>query len=117
MRSVVRAVSIIVGLSEWADAAVAQHRLAFVVGIDRYRNLPPHSQLERARNDADGVGEAHERAGFEITPLDREAETVRTASSTPSTSARRRSTAATPRCSSSPVTAGVWTAATRVCQH
>jgi hypothetical protein len=38
--------------------AVAEKRVALVVGNDRYANLPAHEQLQKAVNDARAVGRA-----------------------------------------------------------
>jgi WD40 repeat protein len=47
--------------------ASAQRRLALVVGIDRYQNLPPDQQLRTAVNDARSVGGVLTRIGFAVT--------------------------------------------------
>src|SRR5262245_14499998 len=54
--------SILFGVS----AAVADKRVALVVGNDLYTNLPADQQLRRAVNDARAVGEALDRLGFEV---------------------------------------------------
>lgn len=38
--------------------AYAAKRVAFVVGIDAYDNLPEQQQLKKAVNDAEAIGEA-----------------------------------------------------------
>src|SRR5687768_2925317 len=43
-------------------------RVAFVVGIGAYDNLPPHEQLSNATNDADGVSEKLREIGFDVIP-------------------------------------------------
>jgi hypothetical protein len=44
-----------------SSAALAEKRIAFVVGIDKYDNLGPQQQLQRAVNDARAVGAANRR--------------------------------------------------------
>jgi tetratricopeptide (TPR) repeat protein len=44
----------------------AEHRVALVIGNDRYPNLPADKQLEKAANDARAVGEALGRLGFRV---------------------------------------------------
>jgi tripartite-type tricarboxylate transporter receptor subunit TctC len=46
--------------------AHAEKRIALVVGIDRYDNLPPHEQLQKAVNDSRAVGRALTSLGFEV---------------------------------------------------
>jgi hypothetical protein len=46
--------------------AQAEKRVALVIGIDRYTNLPDHQQLRKAVNDARAVGDALKRIGFEV---------------------------------------------------
>jgi hypothetical protein len=46
--------------------ALAERKIAFVVGIDRYDNLGPQQQLQRAVNDARSVGAAFASLGFEV---------------------------------------------------
>ena len=41
-------------------------RVAFVVGVGAYDNLPPHQQLNNATNDADGVSEKLKENGFDV---------------------------------------------------
>src|SRR5262245_7660438 len=45
------------------EQAVAEKRVALVIGIDRYANLPP---LQKAANDAQAVGDSLQRLGFEV---------------------------------------------------
>jgi formylglycine-generating enzyme required for sulfatase activity len=49
-----------------AGSALAERKLAFVVGIDKYDNLGPQKQLERAVNDARAVSAALASVGFEV---------------------------------------------------
>src|SRR5262245_1459687 len=53
----------ILPVTAWAQA---EKRIAFVVGIDRYDNLGPRQQLERAVNDARSVQAALSSLGFEV---------------------------------------------------
>jgi TPR repeat protein len=46
--------------------AHAEKRVALVIGNDRYANLPADRQLARAVNDAQAVGNALERLGFQV---------------------------------------------------
>ena len=48
------------------STARAEKRVAFVVGIDKYDNLGPQQQLQRAVNDARSVGAALASLGFEV---------------------------------------------------
>jgi uncharacterized caspase-like protein len=50
----------------WSGAAVAQKRVAFVAGTDKYDNLDKARQLQRAVNDARAVGAAFRALGFEV---------------------------------------------------
>jgi uncharacterized protein len=50
-----------------SSAAHAERRIAFVVGIDKYDNLGPQQQLQRAVNDARSVSAALSSVGFEVT--------------------------------------------------
>ena len=45
----------------------AAHKLAFVVGMDRYQNLDPNHQLKKAVNDARAISAALGRLGFDTT--------------------------------------------------
>jgi hypothetical protein len=49
-----------------AAPALAQRKVAFVVGIDKYDNLGSQQQLQRAVNDARSVGTAFASLGFEV---------------------------------------------------
>lgn len=46
---------------------LAEKRLAFVAGIDRYDQLPAHLQLQKAVNDANAVARALRQVGFQVT--------------------------------------------------
>lgn len=46
--------------------ALAQDRVALVIGNDRYANLPADRQLNKAVNDARAVGGALEKLGFKV---------------------------------------------------
>jgi uncharacterized caspase-like protein len=46
--------------------ALAERKVAFVVGIDKYDNLGQQQQLQRAVNDARSVGTALASLGFEV---------------------------------------------------
>jgi len=48
------------------SVAQAEKRIAFVVGIDKYDNLAPQQQLQRAVNDARAINAALASLGFEI---------------------------------------------------
>jgi hypothetical protein len=50
-----------------AEPSLAANRHAFVVGIDRYDELPADRQLHKAVNDARAVGETLAELGFEVT--------------------------------------------------
>jgi formylglycine-generating enzyme required for sulfatase activity len=56
----------IVGFWTTLTPALAERMVAFVVGIDKYDNLGPHQQLERAVNDARSVSAAFASLGFEV---------------------------------------------------
>src|SRR5262245_60937548 len=49
-----------------ASPALAAKKHAFVVGIDRYDSLPADRQLRNAVSDAQAVGTALQRLGFEV---------------------------------------------------
>jgi hypothetical protein len=51
-------------------SAHAERKIAFVVGIDKYDNLGPQQQLQRAVNDARAVGSAFASLGFEMVRAD-----------------------------------------------
>ncbi len=52
-----------------ACAAQAAPRVALVIGNDRYPNLPPAEQLQRAVADATAVGRKLAAMGFKVIPL------------------------------------------------
>lgn len=49
-----------------APPALAENRVALVIGNDRYPNLPADKQLAKAVNDARAVGAALEKIGFTV---------------------------------------------------
>src|SRR5687767_6791762 len=49
-----------------ATPALAEKRLALVIGNDLYPNLPADRQLKKAANDATTVADALRSLGFEI---------------------------------------------------
>lgn len=49
-----------------ATPALAEKRVALVIGNDLYPNLPPDRQLKKAANDATSVADALRALGFEI---------------------------------------------------
>src|SRR5262245_2134477 len=53
-------------LAGFASPALAEKRLALVIGNDRYPSLPVHQQLQKAVNDARLIGETLARLGFEV---------------------------------------------------
>ena len=53
-----------------SPAAHAAKRVAFVVGIDSYDNLPEQQQLKKAVNDAQAIGEALVGLGYEVKKAD-----------------------------------------------
>ena len=53
-----------------SPAAHAAKRVAFVVGIDAYDNLPEQQQLKKAVNDAQAIGEALVGIGYEVKKAD-----------------------------------------------
>jgi hypothetical protein len=57
---------LVVGLSV---PALAENRLAFVVGINAYPHLPADAQLQRAVTDAGSVADALTRLGFRVTRM------------------------------------------------
>jgi hypothetical protein len=66
LRSVITIIAAIF-ISEIAVApALAERKIAFVVGIDKYDNLGPQQQLQRAVNDARSVAGAIASLGFEV---------------------------------------------------
>ncbi|ACA16115.1 peptidase C14 caspase catalytic subunit p20 [Methylobacterium sp. 4-46] len=71
--SVGRALLILLTLCLSAAAARAERRLAFVVGVNAYANLPQGMQLERAVRDAETVADALQSLDFRVARLTREA--------------------------------------------
>ena len=63
----VRAAIAFLALTLLSSAAQAERRIAFVVGIDKYDNLGPQQQLQRAVSDARAVSAALSSVGFEVT--------------------------------------------------
>jgi uncharacterized caspase-like protein len=59
-------VASVIALIGLPDDAVAQKRVAFVVGTDKYDNLDRTRQLQRAVNDARAVGAAFKMLWFEV---------------------------------------------------
>ena len=53
-----------------SPAAHAAKRVAFVVGIDAYDNLPEQQQLKKAVNDAQAIGEALAGLGYDVQKAD-----------------------------------------------
>ena len=53
-----------------APEALAAKRVAFVVGIDAYDNLPAQEQLKKAVNDAHALGEALKGLGYQVVSAD-----------------------------------------------
>ena len=53
-----------------SPAAHAAKRVAFVVGIDAYDNLPEQQQLKKAVNDAQAIGEALVGLGYDVQKAD-----------------------------------------------
>ena len=51
-------------------SALAEKRVARVVGIDKYDNLGPNAQLARERSDARAVAGLLKGLGFEVTAKD-----------------------------------------------
>lgn len=49
-----------------ATSAFADKKVALVVGNDRYTNLPPQRQLQKAVNDAEAVGDRLAKLGFTV---------------------------------------------------
>src|SRR5262245_61934181 len=49
-----------------SSGAHAQNRVALVIGIDRYDQLGPGHQLQRAVNDAQSVQRVLQSMGFEV---------------------------------------------------
>jgi hypothetical protein len=53
-----------------ASQALAAKRVAFVVGIDAYDNLPAQHQLRKAVNDAHALGETLQGLGYQVVSAD-----------------------------------------------
>ncbi|MGO9475800.1 MAG: SUMF1/EgtB/PvdO family nonheme iron enzyme [Rhodomicrobium sp.] len=51
-------------------AALAEKRVALVIGVNKYENLTDHAQLKRAVNDARTVAQAFGELGFIVTKLE-----------------------------------------------
>ena len=51
---------------QFVSNALAEKRIALVIGNDNYENLQPSQQLRKARNDATAVGNALEAVGFKV---------------------------------------------------
>jgi uncharacterized caspase-like protein len=66
LRSIIIVVAAIFISQVAAAPAHAERKIAFVVGIDKYDNLGPQQQLQRAVNDARSVGTALASLGFEV---------------------------------------------------
>ena len=66
LRSIVTILAALVISQMAAPHAHAERKVAFVVGIDKYDNLGPQQQLQRAVNDARSVGAAFASLGFEV---------------------------------------------------
>jgi uncharacterized caspase-like protein len=49
-----------------AHSALAEKRVALVIGNDKYPNLSASQQLQKAVNDAEAVGDTLERLGFQV---------------------------------------------------
>src|SRR5829696_8538766 len=56
----------LVMLAAMAMPSMAEKRVALVIGNDRYDNLPPDQQLQKAVNDARAVGDAVSQLGFQV---------------------------------------------------
>ena len=59
-------VASVIALAGLPNEGLAQKRVAFVVGTDKYDNLDKTRQLQRAVNDARAVGAAFKALGFEV---------------------------------------------------
>jgi WD40 repeat protein len=53
-------------VSLFSEPALAEKRIALVIGNDHYPNLPADRQLQKAGNDADAVGDALALLGFKV---------------------------------------------------
>jgi hypothetical protein len=60
----------LIGVLLLACPAHAEKRIALVVGVDRYPNLPPSRQLQKAVNDARAVAAALGEIGFKVTAIE-----------------------------------------------
>ena len=58
--------AVAVVLLSFVTFAQAEQRLALVIGVDNYPNLPNQQQLQKAKADADAVADAFDRIGFEV---------------------------------------------------
>jgi uncharacterized caspase-like protein len=65
-RATIFILSLCVALLAFHPAAFAAKRVAFVVGIDAYDNLPAGEQLQKAVNDARALGEAFKELGYQV---------------------------------------------------
>ena len=66
LTAVLALIASVIALAGIARYCVAQKRVAFVVGTDKYDNLDKTRQLQRAVNDARAVGAAFKTLGFEV---------------------------------------------------
>lgn len=66
MRDVVSAICCLVWLALICAPAHAAKRIAFVVGVDRYDNLPGDQQLKRAVADARAMARTLKELQFEV---------------------------------------------------
>jgi uncharacterized caspase-like protein len=60
------ALGVLLAIAAAVAPALAERRLALVIGNNVYANMPPIMQLQKAVNDADAVGDALSRLGFEV---------------------------------------------------
>lgn len=56
----------VLGLGGLSSRALAQRNIAFIAGTDKYDNLDPKAQLQRAVNDARAVAAAFKSLRFEV---------------------------------------------------
>jgi hypothetical protein len=70
LRFIVTILATILFSSSAIAPALAERKIAFVVGINKYDNLDPQQQLERAVNDAKGVSTALASLNFEVMTLE-----------------------------------------------
>jgi hypothetical protein len=68
-RAALRGVVLLTALVALVTAAVAESKYAFVVGIDRYDNLPPSAQLKKAIGDARAMGDTLAALGYNVTSV------------------------------------------------